>query len=852
MRILSLELVRYKRLKLNRIEKFVIKPADIIQLILGTNGSGKSSLIREWTPLPAEAGNYLKEGSKTIRIFHQNNNYLLKNSFFNKAEHSFIFNGEELNLQGTITVQRELVWQHFKINNEIHELLLGAEPFHSMSPSRRREWFTQMSDINYDYALGVFSRLKSRSRDYAGALRTAKKRLVAETSKVVSAAEEKKLRADIDATLEELKLLVSQSAPLDRPIESYRQEQQSGLEELNRMATRLLRMRLIAPYGSTAYGVAPHKSTQRDEWGEPLTPAFTSIEEIDDYLNILRHDVSVKETLINKAMQEHTKIDETVKILIKTGEEGVQALRVKLETLRTKRLELLSQRRLGIEGFDAINALTALETVYDTLIGTFSNIPVNEDKRFSSTRLINLQDENIVAKNQLRQLQSELAKANSVKVHLETHKANNNLVCPKCTHTWIAGYSDEKFNRVLEDIAKFEESIQQIEKAIERNNTAVLEIQQYGEFYRDYTRCVRSWPILNPFWDYLLNDELVTRSPRKALSVLETLKHDLELEIQANKVNVEIQEIIALIQSAEQVGDANLSEMRDKLSDITLTIENMTSELAKLQQAVSEYNQYRRQLIEAFDLSNKINTLKNNLEHCTDQIVEMTRRQTIRHCMEQLQHSLAIKQQTLSEIELKKGIIADLELQIKKLTIDEEAVEILVKELSPTEGLIADNLLTFIRSFVGKMNTLIRKIWAYPLVIKDCGISGSNGTELDYKFPMMVNTKDNIVSDVRDGSSGMLEIVNLAFRVQAMLHLGLSEYPLFLDEFGQSFDETHRSSTTVVIKNLMETHHFSQLVMISHYEASHGAFTNAEICVLCPSNITVPMKNKYNQHVEIS
>jgi len=49
--IIRVELHRFKRFTLNNIETFVYTPKAKLQLIQGTNGVGKSSLINELTPL---------------------------------------------------------------------------------------------------------------------------------------------------------------------------------------------------------------------------------------------------------------------------------------------------------------------------------------------------------------------------------------------------------------------------------------------------------------------------------------------------------------------------------------------------------------------------------------------------------------------------------------------------------------------------------------------------------------------------------------------------------------------------------------------------------------------------------
>jgi ABC-type hemin transport system ATPase subunit len=126
-------------------------------------------------------------------------------------------------------------------------------------------------------------------------------------------------------------------------------------------------------------------------------------------------------------------------------------------------------------------------------------------------------------------------------------------------------------------------------------------------------------------------------------------------------------------------------------------------------------------------------------------------------------------------------------------------------------------------------------------------MSSERGAELDYKFPLLVGTRDNIVADVSRGSSGMQEIVDLAFKVVALNRLRLDHGPLTLDEFGKTLDLEHRHAAVMAIKTLMDTKPFTQLFMISHYESHYGAFTNAEVCVLDARNIAVP--KVYNTHV---
>lgn len=847
MQYLSLELKGFKRMKLNNVDTFSIRPTEPIQLILGTNGCGKSSLLGELTPLPPNPADYTKEGSKTITIAHRGDRYVLKSWFNPSQKHSFIKNDdEELNPGGTVTVQKEMVRQVFGVTPEIHELLLGLETFTSMSPARRREWFTQLSDVNYDYALQVFGRLKERSRDISGALKLAKKRLVAESAKLMTADDELRLKQEVQQLLDELDILQSQRAPVTTPVEQCQQDLNAGLAELTRLSMRLLRIRYVAPY---AY--YPPGSEERNEWGELHRPAFTSLDEIGEHINLIKHHIGVKEVLINKAAEEHTKLKDTVDVLIKTGQEGIKALLEKRHALVAHQKTLLAKRSLGIEQTDAISCLAALDTVHELLVSIFTALPENADRRFSQTRLQELQDRRLARKDARLKHHNQLLGLRSQKAHLETHRDAGETKCPKCNHVWVPGYSEEKFAEFLQQLEQVEQTIVNDDKAIAELDQQIAAIEEYASFYRDYVRCTRNWPVLQGLWDYITERNYVAQSPRMVLTAVDAYRHDLEYSLQAQQVAEEQRELEKLIASSEAIGDANLAESKEKLDEITVQIESLTSELQQLQRSHTEYKTYQRQLGEALALGEQIRTLKVNLTKANQEMVEMLRRETLNHCIRQLQSSLARKEESLSAIALQRGIVTDLEHQIDDLVVQEEAAKHLVKQLSPTDGLIAEGLLGFIRNFTGQMNSIIKKIWTYPLFIKDCGVSHEGGAELDYKFPLWVQHKGNEVTDISKGSSGMQEIINLAFKLVAMRYLGLAESPLILDEFGRTFDPAHRTAATEVIKSLMLQHPFTQLYLVSHYEASYGALTNAEICVICATNIAIPSTTQYNNHVTI-
>ena len=159
--------------------------------------------------------------------------------------------------------------------------------------------------------------------------------------------------------------------------------------------------------------------------------------------------------------------------------------------------------------------------------------------------------------------------------------------------------------------------------------------------------------------------------------------------------------------------------------------------------------------------------------------------------------------------------------------------------LSPSEGLIADSLMGTVHALTDTMNGELRKVWAKPLRIEPC--QNKNG-ELDYVFPLTVgDTKTGReISFEGVGSSSQEDVINLVFKVAAQFLMGLRDFPLFIDELGRSFDDHHRTSVMRYIQGLRDSHFFSQIFFINHFQSQYGSIDEVEIVVFDETNLVVP------------
>lgn len=849
----ELQLYLCTRLALNNITHLTITPNELYQFILGTNGCGKSSVMKELSPLPGDPDGFNLNGFKLIKISANNKKYILKNTYTKKPHHSFIciVGGveNEMNPGGTITVQKELVKQEFKLDNELHGLIIGEEKFHEMSPSRRREWFTRLSPVDYGYAFGLYDHFRVTTRDTVGALKNAKRQLVDAAAKVLSDEAVNTLQKEVSVTVKELNILLRETNSNVKPYDVLKSEQKNKLDTLNSLATQLSRLRLLAPYGTTVYGLGFDTKAVRDDSGELLVPAITSLEQIDLILNKLTTKDVELTALIELRYADLSREDARYKTATLAGDAGVDEIKQRIISLHQQSKDIIGRQKLGLKYIDNKSALSSLIDLEPYLSQLFINMKNNSDGKYSSVKL--QQQEVVVSElqNKIHTMSNYISALNANLSNAKMLLARNAVNCPNCKHSWHLDNIQERIDNTNKDIDKqvglFDESKALLVKA----EAELLDLRDYANVFVDYIKTTRTANSLVPLWTHISDNSYVKDSPSIIPNVINKAIAELEDLILNDKLTAEIKQNSELLIAITSLGDEKILDIKEKVDNIRNEIDSLTHQKHSINKQLSSYQTYRKQLNEAFSLQDSIRKGMSEVDSITTNMVEAYRQKTIEHCLSQLQTSLAGKQSMLDEAIILKNNVSRLEETIMTLTKEEEYGKIILKEMSPTDGLIAKGLLGFVKSFTKRMNSLLRKVWTYPLIINDCSTVNGNSIELDYYFPLTVQDASNRVSDVKLGSTAMRQIVDLAFVIETMKASGIANFPLYLDEFGSGFDEKHRSGAADTIKSIMDTQSHSQLFMISHYSTVYGAFTNAEFCVLDTRNIVAPSIN--NKHVTI-
>lgn len=844
MRLASIELSGYTRLMHGLFGIFKMDLTQKIHLILGTNGTGKSSLLSELTPLPANGDDFVKGGSKTITIYHRGSTYVLVNRFdTKKGWHSFTKDGEELNASHLQTTQYELCQQVFSYNDQVRALLQGKLRFTEMGPKQRREWMTLLSDVDFDFALMVYDKILKQQSAARGFLKVQRGRLVTEQHKIISVEEQNRLKKETEEIHRQLSELLAVRKPIEHDKDQLEASHRRGLSELDQMSLTLMRMRLHQPVAVYGEGEA-----SRDDWGVLQMPHFTSLEHIDTYLDVLKQRMSGEQALLNQAVKDHGKIQETLKVLKQTGDDGMKSLSEKHQQLINDRSAVLAKRKYALDFGDNRQAMVALEACRDLLIDIFSQLPENEDKRFSTANREKYLGDRKSLQDTIHNYKGSLDRLGAQKSHQEQHLAAGQVECPECRHKFAPGFSQKKLDELSATIERGTVKLGEVNTKLKGVEELLEEIDAYGALYRQYAACIKGYPALAALWSYLSVENIPLSAPRMVVTLVDAIHRDLKLELEADEIVKKMDETKQLMHQATLVGNATLSETQEKAAEIEATIEAMTSHMRSMKIRHADCLRFYREMEEAYTLGNKIDKLQKDLTQVTAQIVDTMWMETIHHCVRQLQSTLTRKEEALNEVKEQIRRVKDLEAQIAQEEKREKALGVLVETMSPKDGMIAEGLLGFIKNYVRHMNSVIRKVWSYPLNVLPCGMADGNGIELDYKFPMLVNGTEPR-KDVSEGSTGMQSMVDLAFQRVAMKYLGIEESPFYLDEFSKSLDHEHKKSAMLAVKVFMETSPLTQLFMISHDYHQYSSFTNIATCVLDAKNIVAP--DSYNEHVTI-
>lgn len=823
MTIIKLILHKYKRFMfINNITTLVYTPETNTQIILGSNGCGKSSLLSMLNPLPADKKDFDTDGYKQIIIKYNNKLYDISSGLV-PNKHSFKVDNVELNTSGTRTVQLELVLEHFNITPYSNSIMLGNIKLTTMLPIDRKKLFTDIANVDYTFALRVYNNLKKRHRDIDGSIRVLKDNLLSLEKSVISKTELDRYLTDI-RYIEELKSYLTSQYTSN--------VEYTDIEIINNKISQL-------SANNKQFTWYSDKILELD-----VNTKLSS--EVEEEIAIVKYKISVIDKLITDI--QHKITTETIQHHVDTDD--ISADITKLE----ERLSIIT----GICDSFLITDLTNIDkfiTEYEASIMTIldilnnikilnNNIAVDDNKNTIEELRLHIFDINniIIGTN------SKLSTYNSELISLEDSlKNNNHIVCGNCGHSWVDGYDDKKYTQIKLDIDNltnkndaYKVKLSKLELSLDMLislQNEILNLKNYIISF-EYLR-----PILNTIEQNTTIDSKSTKiDVSTVVNTLTSLTSNLSVLKDYTSVSFELSKLYKhreeqkLIHNIEyNVKLGNIKVLETELNSNIMDKAVLTERLSNLETILK----YQRKLSEIktsikYGLIS-INKLKYN-SMLYNKNIAITKHINI---LKELHMNIEVIVNGQRDIHSKISLITS---QLSDLLEREKVIKDMMIALSPTEGLIAKSINSFLVVFLNDMNKIINSVWSYPIEILP--YSTNELEELDYKFPVIVNGNEPN-DDVSKLSSSMMDIVDLAFKLTYMKYTRQQHCPLFLDEFGKTFDAYHRTVSYDVIDKII-SNDVNQIFIVSHYDEGYLRFGDSDISIINTNNIDTEIIKKYN------
>lgn len=809
MAISKLVVSGYKRLFLNNISHIELNPKNSVQLILGTNGSGKSSLLRVVNPLPDDKNAYKDGGYKEYHDDHNGHAYELTFNKLAPGKYSFKMDNQELNMSGTKRAQLHLTEEHFNLTPKSNEIVLGTAKFSSMSLLDRKYWFRHMSNTDYAFSIKLYNDLKSRLRDIRGGIKLLNNEIVVATSHKLLDDDDLLRHTTNKEKLEELITELSYGYRNDLkelPKVDIFKEISNETSKIERMLTTYDTKTPIQTLESLKIG-----------YEKELTFTNKEIDAITDRLDKL-------DSVIDTSNMDKVKIE----IEYLTHELDELKATVYLD-VNLDELEQLHDRYTNAHS-DIISYVLALENYKSIDLSKVTEKDTRDAYMASNAISLKLSAGVASLKQELKDI-------------IEAKTEDNKLTCKKCGEITYIGYSLDREQIITSRLKDKENKLEeQVEKHTVIKNTyeqvhAKMEIHRALHSYivkaklssiitliqidRDITH-YNDKELMSVFNKLLVNLEKWRPIPKKVKRLAE-LEYDYKLMEESDLLKKKL------------VSDSK-NNLEDKLAD---TIANKKILLYNLDKVGKDINTR--------------NTLDVSVKHLKKLIRATThikRRETLleeQNILKTLINNLKEELYTLDETIVANNKIKDKITNNQKTLTEykeiEEVLKVTLDALCPTSGLIGKSIMSFVNSILSDMNNIINSVWSYNIELLPCAIDDDN--DLDYKFRVKVDNNKDPIDDISSLSTSMQDMVDLAFKIVFMKYARLTHMPLFLDEFGVTMDAKHRQAVYHVLDNILSMN-FNQLFITAHFKSMYGRFTNADMTILDARNIELSKGTTYN------
>lgn len=815
----------FTRISQNGIYRLEADFSKVMQIILGANGSGKSSIMEQLSPLPpAVSSEFAKGGFKELHISHAGSMFKVISDYGERNGHYFECDGEVLNNWGTAQVQKSLVEQHFGLTQEYFDVLCNTKKFTTMSPIERRDWVMRLSNLDINPLMSKFIESKNRLRDAKAYMNKIAERLNIEVKNTVSEDNLKELQEQLNSLKTEF-AYYSKFSEETTTTASDSLEQRSA--ELMDFMDNLINMYPKMPQWVMDLGI---KSKEE---------MLNNIQSLGGELNLLRVEHE-------KSMHELSEINKVAEAKAKLEGVGIDESKVKIAQLNQRVAEdTVEYNRYGysLTGDHGLAKNDYLRIFADLKTKLFE-LPDNSDYRYNSEAYRNSQALDVSYAARASMLKEQIYQREHAIKHIDSTEDTN---CPRCEYVFKKGVGKSDRDNAVRELANYQAQLTDLSALITTNKEFLTACGDYIEQIRQIYSVMNLTPSNEGLWVEVRKLEVFRNTSFPAIELLDKHLELLDIGIVIEDTRALIVKEEDILGKAQQALDIVNSINTDNISKIDERVFELMDTIKSKEKLRHKLTELYHRLTHADDQIERLNGMFQDFNLIYLDTLNNDRAKFIKDTKFNIMKEVNFVEQELEQAKVKNMIFNDIEKEHLKAKEEFQDYSKIVENLSPNTGLIADIMNDTINNFVSSINHVIGAVWTSDVVVLPC-VNKKN--DLDWKFPVRVE-HGMIRKDVANTSSSQKDIINLAFQLVVARQLGGSQMPLYLDELGNTMDDQHRINMMHVVSDLVEGNQCSQLFFVSHFAAFHEQFNNNQTMVVNTKNI-INLPRTFNQHVTIS
>jgi len=817
---------------LHDIAKFDFTVTTPVTIILGGNGSGKSSLLSVYLPLCpaksdlADGGEYTNFSLVGIQRF----------KFHVRRKGSSLIccidnltTGENVVTDVNPKVYNTHVESMTGLTKEIKELINGELHLTRANTPLRKAWFSKMSTSDLAHALGFYTRLRKHYNALGNQIDYVSGKISDSRVRVI---EDQEARERLESRMEEMQLEISQ---LNRVLEK-------------RPSTD----RALTPAALKDQMEKMRKITDMILDGDTVIPTQEMIDEEQRLLLEAREWVASSEATLKAYNRELSQLtdEQNRQSYLMRNHSGLQTT---IDRLSGELANLQTQQRVFADLFDTERFVVPVLVDAESHAGEFTSTLTRLIDRLQTNRRLKEMEEELQqfdvkcsyqnekigrCENVLRNLQHDL------KHYHDTSEVD----CPQCQFHFRPGVTRSlealtgEYNQNETYLAQLKADMETLMRERGEVEEEVLTLRNIRGIIMTYSRD----PVLSILFKRLQEEEAFTTNRSRFgglvmafFDEIREAQHFHRLVDQLDKAKREWQEAAMTVGNVDAVLPEKIRRLEEQIQATT--------------QALSEHRQYAQEKNQSVSrlsvLSTSVVAFKAFYEDFQRNLVVAQNTAVVDHLNQARESKLdayATARDRYRQMTTELDQLANMEKDLAALQAERHEARQMITAWSPEQGVLRKYYYKAIVRITEMMNHYIDLVWTYPMRVMPCDMTDG---ELDYLFPFKLKDKDEPVPDVGKGSKAQKAMFDLAYRLTSYKGLGLQNFPLLLDEPSEGMDEAHRHRLVDFIKRLSSSGEFSQLIVVSHDSDVHSKLNEASYCVVEPEGVTLP--DVYNEHVKI-